>query len=75
MAYGRRQKASAAVTAAILIAQAAQPNHRQEQKVAATITATIVDRPPRESRDEWIARRKREIAKASIAVPQNAPSM
>jgi hypothetical protein len=61
--------ASAAISAATLIAKLhGLITDRQEQKVTATITATIVDRPPRESRDEWLARRKREIAGAAAEV-------
>jgi phage terminase small subunit len=58
--------ASAAISAATLIAKLhGLITDRQEQKVTATISATFVDRPPRESRDEWIARRKREMAGAT----------
>jgi phage terminase small subunit len=54
--------ASAAVSAATLIAKLhGLITDRQEQKVTAMITATVVDRPPGESRDEWLARRKREM--------------
>jgi hypothetical protein len=60
--------ASAAISAASLIANLyGLITGRQEQKVTATISATVVDRPPRESRHEWIARRKRETDTASAA--------
>jgi phage terminase small subunit len=55
--------ASAAISAASLIAKLhGLITDRQVHKVTATISATVVDRPPRESRDEWLARRKREMA-------------
>jgi phage terminase small subunit len=54
--------ASAAISAASLIAKLhGLITDCQEHKVRATVTDTV-DRPPRESRDEWIARRKREMA-------------
>jgi phage terminase small subunit len=60
--------ASAAVGATVALAKLhGFMTDKVETKVTGTMILTTVDRPQRETREQWIARRKRELSGATVA--------
>jgi hypothetical protein len=67
--------ASAAVSAATLVGKLhGLITDKSEQAVTATVKQDAVDRPPRQSREEWIARKQRDAGTVAAVVAATRPA-
>jgi phage terminase small subunit len=67
--------ASAAVSAATLVGKLhGLITDKSEQAVTATVKQDAVDRPPRQSREEWIARKRRDAGTVAAVVAATRPA-
>jgi phage terminase small subunit len=67
--------ASAAISGAALIAKLhGLITDKSEQAVTATVKQDAVDRPPRATREEWIARKRRDAGTVAAVVAATRPA-